>query len=114
VSTVRGLSLRDASGGGFRHFRNDPYSPASLGNNYVYAYHEADDGSLWLGTGGGLDRFDEASGTFEHFRETDGLPNGVVGSMLAEDGGALCWAGTGEGRGRGSDIFGTESGPRPA
>ncbi len=93
VSTFRGLSRRDPSTGAFRHFRNDPYSAASLGNNYVYAYHEAADGSLWLGTGGGLDRFDESSETFQHFRETDGLPNGVVGSILAEGGGAL-WLGT--------------------
>ena len=38
-------------------------------------------------------RFDEATESFEHFREADGLPNGVVGSILSEEGGAM-WLGT--------------------
>lgn len=50
---------------------NDPYQPG----NY-----------LWVSTkGGGLERLDKQTGTFEHFTEKQGLPNKVVYGILVDE-----------------------------
>jgi len=58
----------------------------------VWALAQSDDGYLWLGTGGGLYRFDGAS--FEKFRPVEGesLPTLNVNSLLATRSGDL-WIG---------------------
>jgi signal transduction histidine kinase len=63
-------------------------------------------GVLWVGTvGGGLNRFDRATGTFTHYTERDGLASDRVVSIL-EDGGAddsavgNLWIATGRGLSR--------------
>ena len=58
----------------------------------VWALAQSDDGYLWLGTGGGLYRFDGAS--FERFRPAKGesLPSLNVNSLLATRAGDL-WIG---------------------
>jgi signal transduction histidine kinase/streptogramin lyase len=80
-------------------FRLDPTDPTSLGSNYVWAFHETTDGTFWLGTAGGLDRFDEAGGTFTHFDRRAGLPNPVVCGIL-EDGAGRLWLSTQRGLAR--------------
>ena len=62
-------------------------------------------GVLWVGTSGGLDRFDPEHGTFIHYRERDGLASDRIVSIL-EDGGAddpaagNLWIATGRGLSR--------------
>ena len=99
VGTYRGLARLDPGAEGFVRLRHDPRDPSSLGSDYVYAIHEAADGTLWFGTAGGLDRYDEATATFAHFREREGLPNVVVGSV-EEDADGRLWLGTQRGLAR--------------
>lgn len=69
----------------FIHFKNDPENPATLSNDYVFSILEDSDGSLWIGTfGGGLNKFNRASGTFSCFRKEDGLPSNAIYGILAE------------------------------
>ncbi|MDQ6477217.1 ATP-binding protein [Dyadobacter sp. LHD-138] len=52
---------------------------------------------LWVSTkGGGLERLDKQSGSFEHFNESRGLPNRVVYGVLAGQDGNL-WMSTNRG-----------------
>ena len=37
--------------------------------------YEDSDGILWIGTGGGLNKFNRATESFIYFSEEDGLPN---------------------------------------
>ncbi len=99
VGTYRGLARLDPGDSAFTRIVHDPRDPTSLASNYVYALLETPDGTLWLGTAGGLDRFDEAAGVFTHFREREGLPNVVVGSLEADAAGRL-WLGTQRGLAR--------------
>ncbi len=99
AGTYRGLVRLDPGDSAFTRITHDPRDPRSLASNYVYAIQEAPDGTLWLGTAGGLDRFDEATGGFTHFREREGLPNAVVGSVEVDAGGRL-WLGTQRGLAR--------------
>jgi hypothetical protein len=41
-------------------------------------------GTLWLGTQDGLDKFDPATGSFEVYRERDGLPGNAVHCILSD------------------------------
>mgnify|MGYP000067782600 CR=1 FL=1 len=71
----------------FTRYRHADDEPASLSDDNVWAIHRSADGLLWLGTQGGLNRFDPASGVFKAYREKDGLRNAtVLGVMEAGDG----------------------------
>lgn len=73
----------------------------SLANNYIWALHEDSDGAIWIGTfGGGLDRYDPATGRFTHHRHTlndsASLPSDRIFSIV-EDAGGMLWLGTNNG-----------------
>jgi signal transduction histidine kinase/ligand-binding sensor domain-containing protein len=68
VATQNGLNRLDANGREFTRYFHDRNQPASLANNWIYPLHLGASGRLWIGTvGGGVDRWDEATGSFEHF-----------------------------------------------
>ena len=46
----------------FLHFRNDPLDPSSLSGNVIYAIFEDSQGTFWVGTANGLNRFDRETG----------------------------------------------------
>ncbi|MEX2529020.1 MAG: two-component regulator propeller domain-containing protein [Gemmatimonadota bacterium] len=94
----------------FRHFRNDPTDPSSLGHDRVRAIlvdPTDPQGTLWVGTvGGGLNRFDLATERFTHYTTRDGLPNNVVYGILPDDTGTL-WLSTNRGLSRFDPSTGT-------
>jgi two-component system sensor histidine kinase ChiS len=99
-----GLNRFDRQTGSVTRYQNDPADPQSLGGNIVVALLEDQGGQLWVGTSVGLDKFDPAAGTFQHYREEDGLANNLIYGILAEDappgeGGAL-WLSTNAGLSR--------------
>jgi len=65
-----------------------------LPNPAVWALLEARDGSVWIGTDGGVTRWQE--GRFSHWTERDGLSRNAV-RALAEDADGRIWIGTGSG-----------------
>ncbi|MBX2990419.1 MAG: hypothetical protein KF749_04525 [Bacteroidetes bacterium] len=108
-----GLNLFDRESGRFIYFRNHPDNPHSLSNNIVLSLHEAANGSLWVGTSGGLNKLTIPlrPHLFRHFQdsagfETDslfvvygrhhGLPNEVIYGIL-EDGKGQLWLSTNRG-----------------
>ena len=57
--------------GAFTKYIHDPNNPKSLSNDRVMSiYEDANEAGqiLWIGTYGGLNRFDRTNGTFTHFR----------------------------------------------
>lgn len=103
-----GLRLCRAADGRYeildqRIYVNDKEDAASLSNNGVFAIAPADSGRLWLGTrGGGLNRFDPATGRFEvHTTATDARPissNDILSLYVSRD--STLWIGTGYGLNR--------------
>ena len=96
----RGLNRlqRDAAGGvAFRHFRHHRDDPQSLVDNRVRAIVADRAGNLWIGTNGGLDRFDLATETFRHFRRDPADPRSLsddrVRSLYTDRSGRV-WVGT--------------------
>jgi signal transduction histidine kinase/ligand-binding sensor domain-containing protein len=103
IGTGSGLNRLELATGTITRYHHDPQNPHSLGDDNIWALHVDRSGVLWVGTlGGGLDRFDRATGTFTHYRERDGLASDRVVSIL-EDGDAddsavgNLWIATGRG-----------------
>jgi len=88
-----GLLLVDAEappGQAFTLFRNDPKNRNSLSSDNVASVFEDDDGVVWIATGGGgLNRFDPATGAFRHFLDEDGLPSNSIHGVLSDSEGRL-------------------------
>ncbi len=97
IGTAGGLNKFDRANNRFTRYQHDPANPHSLCNNRVFSIFADSDSVLWAGTwGGGLDKFDKATGTFTHFTEKDGLPNGVIYGILGDAEGNL-WLSTNNG-----------------
>ena len=66
----------------------DENNPASISNNTVLSISEDYNGCLWIGTAGGLNKFDRDAETFVRFTEQNSdLPtNTINGILLADDG----------------------------
>ncbi len=96
IGTQDGLDRYD--GYGFTVFRHDPEDPTSLGHNSVIALMQDADGLIWIGTwGGGLNRYDPATGVFTRFEpdasDPAALSHGVVPTLLQTGDGSI-WVGT--------------------
>lgn len=79
--TFGGLNRYD--GKTFKKFTFDPNDPASISYNRVNCIVEDKDGILWIGTdGGGLSRYDPATGKFHRFYHTPLLPNSVISDHI--------------------------------
>ena len=78
-------------------YRNDPRDSGSLSQNYIWSLFVSRKGVLWVGTAGGLDRYDRERDAFVHFRhdpqDPSTLPNNIVLS-LCEDAAGELWVGT--------------------
>ncbi|MFP2929595.1 two-component regulator propeller domain-containing protein [Pyxidicoccus sp. 3LG] len=64
-------------------------------DDHAVALAFAPDGALWVSTRAGLSRFDQASGHFESYGTSDGLPTAMFNTKaVALDGGRLYWGTT--------------------
>jgi signal transduction histidine kinase/ligand-binding sensor domain-containing protein len=83
--------------------QHDPTNPKTIGSRVIWCLLVDKRGTLWIGTEGGLDRYDRKTDTFIHYRhdETrrDSLPHNTV-VCLIEDAGGHIWAGTRDGLSR--------------
>ncbi len=59
----------------------------------IWAFHEDDDGALWLGSDLGLTRFHPQTGALVHYAQRDGLPGSIVYAILEDNLGRL-WLST--------------------
>ncbi len=92
IGTAIGLEKYDNRTGQFQHYQNDPAQADSIRAGYVMSIYPDRDGSLWLGLwdgglGGGLDRFDPATGKFTHY-PTPGI------FFVTRDRAGVLWIGT--------------------
>jgi ligand-binding sensor domain-containing protein/nitrate/nitrite-specific signal transduction histidine kinase len=100
VGTDEGLNLFDPKTGQASRYTGIEGDPNSLSSPAILSILPDQDGTLWLGTtGGGLNHFDPATGSFRSFREKDGLPNDTIYGILQDDNGYL-WMSTNKGLAR--------------
>ena len=96
IGTDDGLNCYD--GYGFTVYRYDAKDSTSISGYPIYSLCEDREGSLWIGTlGGGLDKFDPVTKSFEHFindpKNPHSLSNNTVLSIHQDRAGSI-WAGT--------------------
>ncbi|MEX1197379.1 MAG: two-component regulator propeller domain-containing protein [Pseudohongiellaceae bacterium] len=81
----------------FSSYAPEPDQSAPISNAIVMSIAEEEDGTLWFGTRGGLNRLDDReAGHFTQFTTEDGLPNDVIYGLLFDDDGGL-WLSTNSG-----------------
>jgi len=91
-------SARGVTDGNTIAERKDPFTnfteSQGLSNNIVYTILEDKNGTIWLGTAGGINSYDGRS--FTHHTESEGLSNNLVYCILEDNSGSL-WFGTNAG-----------------
>ena len=97
----------DPSTGIFTHFSNKPEDSSSLSNNIVTTIIEDKEGTLWVGTHGGLNRLNQKTGEFARFQKNENDLNSLSNNQvraLYEDRQGSIWIGCGS-------PFGNETPP---
>ncbi len=103
-----GLDQYNPATGIFIHYRHDKNDTSILGKASYVSNSLIDDevmailkdrkGRLWIGTNKGLDRFDEKTGKFTHYRNDPGNPKSLSNdcvNTIYEDRQGDIWVGTG-------------------
>jgi signal transduction histidine kinase/ligand-binding sensor domain-containing protein/DNA-binding NarL/FixJ family response regulator len=98
IGTSQGLNIFHTDLESFQRFYKGD-KPGDLSDDYVMSLALDDEGYLWLGTRGGLNRMDLQRQTFTSWRVKDGLPNDQVMGVLIDDKGFL-WLSTNRGLSR--------------
>lgn len=88
LGTISGLLRFDPLLKSWKQFKNIPRDSTSLSFDVVFSLCPdpiEPAKFLWVGTnGGGLNRLNKSSGTFERFTQKDGLPNDVIYGILSD------------------------------
>lgn len=93
----KGLYRLDRTFYAFTFYQSNARVRGSLSNNSVLAIFQDSNARLWIGTaGGGLNEYNPSKDTFSALTEIDGLPSGVVYSIL-EDASGYLWMSTNNG-----------------
>ena len=82
-----GVNKLDPLGAKFKHYRFIEGNPRSLSHNNVFNIHtqyvpEKGQDIVWIGTSGGLDKFDRTSNTFTHYQHDPGNPNSLSNNTV--------------------------------
>src|SRR3984957_14885951 len=95
--TWNGLNRYD--GYNFKVFKHEPERQESLSGVFVYSLFKGRAGTIWVGTGQFLDRFDPLTETFSHYHfdvpDSSGLMTTV--NQISQDSSGMLWLSTRKG-----------------
>ncbi|MCP3963245.1 MAG: response regulator [bacterium] len=98
----------ESARGGFSRYRHDPDDPTSLGADQIHAIYQDREGTLWIGTDGGLNEWLGPGDGFARYQNdsTDpfSLSHDRVSSIFHDRGGVL-WVGTYSGLSKWNTAF---------
>ena len=88
IGTKQGLFSFNPASGAWKTFDTDPLREDALSNGHVLTIcpdPKAPAKYLWIGTdGGGLNKLDIATGTFNRYNTANGLPNNVIYAVQSD------------------------------
>ncbi len=94
VATNNGLNRLNRVTNTFEIYKRDKISCNNcLVNNEILCLHKDDNNNIWIGTVGGLNKYDPSTKIFTSYTEQDGLPNNLIYSILEDNNGNL-WIST--------------------
>lgn len=96
VASDVGIDLFDPGTELFKTYQHDETDKNSISKGFVHSILETGDATIWVGTAGGLNKYNHDTDSFSHYTKQDGLPDNTVKSML-EDGAGNIWIGTNKG-----------------
>jgi len=80
-----GLNKFDITSETFTYYKNDPVDSLSIGGDYISCLSEDKSGNLWVGTAGGLQKFDPSNEKFIRYTDKYDLLNIDVMGILQEN-----------------------------
>src|SRR5688572_23618234 len=89
---IEGINRLDPITGIWTRFRHDADDPSTLSNDTVRSFLSDRDGNLWIGTNGGLDKYDPKTQKFQNFHY--GISCKRVRKIYQDTEGTI-WVGTG-------------------
>jgi len=102
LGTTDGLYQFNSTNQSWKLFSNDPYNSNSLSSDLIFTICPdplLPDSFLWIGTNGGLNKFNMGTGNCLRFTEKNGLINNVVYGVLSDQFNNL-WMSTNKGLAR--------------
>ncbi len=97
ATSGNGLVRYDPDTGASTAYRPTPGDTTSVSSDNVQSLWATDDGTLWLGTLAGLNRFDPGTGTAVRYTsQNSGLPDNYINGVLGDSRGHL-WISTNQG-----------------
>ncbi|WP_299435741.1 two-component regulator propeller domain-containing protein [uncultured Aquimarina sp.] len=82
-----------SSDSNFKRFVHDKNDDSSVSSNLVMSLHQTNDGKLWIGTDGGLNRMDIEEEKFTRYMRDDKMPDDKVLNITSDKNGVL-WLST--------------------
>lgn len=89
-----GIAIYNRQTESFTRLRHNPEDPASLRHDVIHCFYQDKKGNIWVGTKGGLDRFDPVTRQFTHYQPKEG--GDMVSSIVDDERGNLWLYGKGE------------------
>jgi len=89
----------DKNKGTYTDYVQDPEDTNSISNALIFTIYQSIQGNeniLWVGTGGGLNKYDYRTEKFKSYTQKDGLPGDAIYTILEDEHGNL-WLGTNHG-----------------
>jgi signal transduction histidine kinase/ligand-binding sensor domain-containing protein/DNA-binding response OmpR family regulator len=96
IGTEKGLLQWRRGSDEWIAFNHDSASNEGLLSNFIHSLHVDGDGILWIATQLGANRLDPATGRFEQFNTSNGLPNDDI-QRIVEDAYGTIWMSTSAG-----------------
>lgn len=87
-----GVNVLDQVTGSVTVYNHQPANPHSLNSNLIFSLYEDLDGVIWVGTDKGLNRYDEATNSFQSIAQA-GIENNIIYDVY-EDNNKTLWIAT--------------------
>ncbi|HEV8507088.1 MAG TPA: two-component regulator propeller domain-containing protein [Chitinophagaceae bacterium] len=88
-SAYQGIYSFDPYHERFVQYQHEQNNPQSLATNYVSSLTIDKNGNIWVGTDVGLDKFDKATGSFNHFihidHDSSTLTSAYINALILDD-----------------------------